>query len=82
MDSLLNLTIVSPDGVLFEGKVKNIHLPGIMGQFSIMPQHAPLITQLDKGVITFYDNDLKKEINIKSGFIDVKHDVVSICVEQ
>ena len=82
MEGLLSLTIVSPNGVLFEGKVKYIHLPGVMGQFTILPLHAPLITQLCKGVITFHEIDTKKEIDIKGGFIEVKHDVVSVCVEQ
>lgn len=82
MDKTLNLTIVSPEGVLFEGKVKSLLLPGVMGLFAVMPLHAPLITQLAQGVITFYEKEHKQEIVIKRGFVEVKQNVVSVCVEQ
>lgn len=82
MDRSLSLTIVSPDGMLFEGKVKSVQLPGVMGSFTILPLHAPLISQLVQGAVTFNYGEEKREFVIKGGFVEVKQDVVSVCVEQ
>lgn len=81
MDRSLSLTIVSPDGILFEGKVKSVQLFGVMGSFTILPLHAPLISQLSQGKI-FIEGEEKKEFVIKGGFVEVKQDIVSVCVEQ
>ena len=45
----LELTIVSPEGELYSGKVDMVLAPGIDGQLGILPNHAPLITQLATG---------------------------------
>ena len=77
----MKLEIVSPDGILFEGGAENVSLPGVGGGFDILPHHAPLIAALDEGTIKFQANGTKQEQTIRSGFVEVKDDVLSICVE-
>lgn len=77
----MKLEIVSPDGVLFKGKAARVSLPGAAGSFDILPQHAPLIAALIQGTIR-YENDGKRgEQAIKSGFVEVKDDYISVCIE-
>lgn len=78
---LLQLTIVSPEGVLYEGKVGLVTLPGAAGSFTILPEHAPLISSLRKGILKYEENDEKKSLEIESGFVEVKDNIVSVCVE-
>lgn len=82
MDNILDLTIVSPNGIIFSGKVKRVKVPGANGDFTIYSRHAALISSLMKGKIVCYEDNMSKEIEIKSGFIEVLHDSVSICIEQ
>jgi F-type H+-transporting ATPase subunit epsilon len=45
----LNLTIVSPEKVLFEGDVSYISVPGQAGSFGVLVDHAPLMAALKAG---------------------------------
>ena len=42
----LHLNIVSPEKELFNGEVESVTLPGTMGSFSILPQHAPIVSYI------------------------------------
>ncbi|MGQ9863258.1 MAG: FoF1 ATP synthase subunit delta/epsilon [Bacteroidia bacterium] len=47
------LQIVAPEGIIFEGKVEKIDLPGWEGQLGVLYQHAPLLVQLRAGTVSF-----------------------------
>ncbi len=77
----LHLIVVSPESTLFDGKVEIVTLPGEMGSFSVLHGHAPLISSLVKGAIRYREDELEKSIAISSGFVEVKDNIVSACVE-
>lgn len=82
MERSLNLAIVAPEKVLFKGDVESVDLPGTKGQFTVLPMHAALISSLSKGKIRFVKGGESTELIIKSGFVEVRKDKVSVCVEQ
>ena len=45
----LHLSIVSPEKSIFDGNVKIVTLPGMIGSFSILPGHAPIVSSLKAG---------------------------------
>ena len=49
----LHLNIVSPEKELFNGEVESVTLPGTMGSFSILPQHAPIVSSLGTGKLIY-----------------------------
>ena len=48
---MMNLKIVSPERIEFEGQVESVKVPGSMGSFEILTSHAPIISSLDKGIV-------------------------------
>lgn len=82
MERFLNVAIVAPEKVIFEGDVESLDLPGTDGQLTVLPMHTALITSLTKGKIRFIKEGEATEVTIKSGFVEVKKDKVSVCVEQ
>ena len=44
----LNLKIVSPEKVVFDGAVERVVVPGSLGSFEILTNHAPIISALQK----------------------------------
>lgn len=74
----LHLIVVSPESTLFDGKVEIVTLPGELGSFSVLYDHAPLISSLIKGEIKYTEDEL---IGISSGFVEVRDNIVSACVE-
>ena len=77
----MTLEIISPKGLLFKGEIDAATFPGSAGSFDVLPHHAPLISALHKGTISFEHEGEKKEQAIESGFVEVKDDQVSVCIE-
>ena len=78
---MLKLRIIAPDRMVFEGDVESVTLPGTVGSFTVLNNHAPIISSLDKGKIAYKDKDGLTEVPVRSGFAEVKDNVLSICVE-
>lgn len=77
----LHLNIVSPEKEIYNGEVSSVTLPGTAGVFSILPQHAPIISSLKEGKVVYVtvDGD-EKELDIHNGFVEMSNGVVSVCV--
>lgn len=78
---MLTLKIVSPEKVMFTGEVDSILVPGEQGCFEILPNHAAIISTLLAGKVEYGVKGEKKSFLIHSGFVEVKKNEVSLCVE-
>ena len=78
---MLKLKIVSPEKVEYDGVVESVLVPGSMGQFEILNDHAPIISTLQKGVVEYATQEGKVSLNILGGFVEVQKNLVSLCVE-
>jgi F-type H+-transporting ATPase subunit epsilon len=79
---MLQLKIVSPERIEFEGDVKRVVVPGTAGMFEILSNHAPIISTLDKGVVEYTKTDGTNEsLDITGGFVEVQKNTVSVCIE-
>ena len=78
---MLQLKIVSPEKVEYDGAVESVLVPGTAGQFEILNDHAPIISTLQKGAVEYTTKEGKVELNILGGFVEVQKNVVSLCVE-
>lgn len=78
----LNLKIISAEKPLFDGVVAYAKFPGTEGGFSIHVNHAPFISSLQAGDIIYgVSEDNQEIISIKSGFVEVLNNVITVCVE-
>ena len=77
---MLNLKIVSPEKIEFEGDVERVVVPGTMGSFEILQNHAPIISSLEKGDVVYVTAEGKKSVSI-NGFVSAQHNQVNLCVE-
>ncbi len=79
---MLTLKVISPEKVIFTGQVDSVVVPGTLGEFEILVGHAPLISSLEKGVVTYQPTDGKKtRLGIMGGFVEVQKNEISLCVE-
>ncbi|WP_457798808.1 F0F1 ATP synthase subunit epsilon [Methylocystis sp. S23] len=64
--------LVSPEKLLFSGDVESVVAPGAEGQFTVLKDHAPVMTTLKSGVVTVAGGDGKVEkLFVRGGFADV-----------
>jgi len=76
------LEIITPNGVIFDGKAQETTLPGSEGEFGVLPQHVSLVTPLSAGVIDFIKEDgVKESIVINWGYVNVSGTRVSALVQ-
>ncbi len=79
---MLQLKIVSPEKVEFDGEVISVMVPGTKGNFEILVDHAPIISSLERGIVKFTQPGGEvNELTILGGFVEVQKNVVSVCVE-
>ena len=73
------LTIVTPEGVFFNGEVLSLVVPGQKGSFGVLANHAPLISTLTAGPFRFTSKELvTKSYQIGPGFLDVLQNKVTL----
>lgn len=75
------LEIISPEKVLVHRMVRSVELPGTLGRFEVLHDHAPLVSSLTEGNITFSSGDVPEQVRIASGFVEVCENHVIACVE-
>ena len=77
----MKLEIVTPEQIVFSGEVTLVTVPGAKGSFTILEHHAPIISSLGKGVITYRVDGLDYHVNSAGGFVEVNNNVVSVAIE-
>lgn len=79
--SVMEMVVVNPDKVLWEGKATRVVVPGFVQELSILPNHTPLYSQLKPGKVVIYSEAGNNEaLEIDGGIVRVKHNKVSIIV--
>lgn len=80
MDTV-QLRVVSPEKVIYDGEVLRVTLPGTSGSFTILPHHAPIVSSLKPGkLIYFTPDEVGHGIDVNSGFVEMSDGVVSVCI--
>src|SRR5262245_56773185 len=78
----LTLQIITPERVVFEeGGVDSVTLPGIMGQLTVLPRHAPLMTALQPGELILRKSGDEVDIAVSGGFLEVRDDKVTVLAD-
>ena len=78
---VIDLHILSPEGPLVQTRVELVTLPGVAGPFTVLKDHAALITALEKGNIRYVEGGEEKFLPIREGFVEVGDNQVKVCVE-
>jgi F-type H+-transporting ATPase subunit epsilon len=68
----LHLEVASPEGALVSEDVDDVQAPALDGYIGILPGHAPLLTELGAGVLTFTQEGVKRHIALVAGFLEAQ----------
>lgn len=77
----MNLEILTPDKKVFEGEVKSVTVPGTMGSFEILNNHAAIISTLDDGKLIVRTSVQEDVYLIKGGVVEVLNNKVMVLAE-
>lgn len=81
MDTL-NLEVITPSGLIFQGPVTSVTVPGEEGEFGVLAQHVALTTLLKAGVIDIIkENGQKESIVVNWGVVQVSSNLITVLVD-
>jgi F-type H+-transporting ATPase subunit epsilon len=81
MAATFQLEIVTPERLLVSDVAEEMQIPGKSGYLGILPQHAPLITELGVGEISYRKGSETRHLAVAWGFAEVLPDKVTILAE-
>ena len=73
--------LVSPERLLFAGDVEQVVVPGSEGEFTVLKDHAPLMTTLRPGIVSIEGASGAQRLFVRGGFADVATTGLTILAE-
>jgi F-type H+-transporting ATPase subunit epsilon len=82
MPKTFKLTIATPSGWAADDEAESLTVPGIDGYLGILANHAPLMTAIGVGGLTYRDSSGYDHIfAVTDGFLEVSNNVVTIIAD-
>ncbi len=81
MPDLIELEVATPERELVRENVESAIVPGKGGYLGILPGHAPLVSELGTGFLTYSAGGRKRFISISKGFLEVLPDHIRVLAD-
>src|SRR5215510_477149 len=78
----LQFEIVTPDRLVLKEEVDELQVPGKNGYLGILPGHAPLITELMVGELSYRKDKTTHYLSVSGGYCEVLPDRVTVLAER
>lgn len=76
----MKLEIISTNEIMFSGEVDSVTLPGVAGKFTVLKNHASLISVLKPGEVKYTSAGEEATVEIKGGLADIDMNKIAVCV--
>jgi len=78
----MKLSILTPEKMLFSGEVDSVSLPGAQAPFTVLPNHAPMLSSLQSnGRLSYLQNNKMETLIMRGGFVEVLNNCITVCTE-
>ncbi len=82
MADAFNLDLVSPEKLLVSRLVKSVQVPGLEGDFEVLPDHAPVLSTIRPGVLVITETSgAEKKFYVRGGFVEMSGENMSVLAE-
>ena len=81
MAEQLQLEIVTPSQMVLETSAEWVTVPGSEGELGILPEHVPLVTSLDSGILQFSSDGAVKRVAVHYGYAQVEGTTVTVLAQ-
>lgn len=78
---MLKLEIVTPERKVVDAEVESVTVPTASGEAGILAAHAPLISALRPGLLSYLQNGNVERLAVSTGFVEVSRDLVSVLTD-
>ena len=77
----LLLEVVTPEKLVISEEVDEVVLPGIEGEFGVLPGHIPFLTALKVGEMIYRKGEEEEHLALSWGYVEVMGDAVKVLAE-
>ena len=78
---MLKLEIVTPERKVLDESVDSVTVPTASGEAGILPNHAPLISALKPGILSYSNKGATERLAVSGGFVEVSSNKVSVLTD-
>jgi F-type H+-transporting ATPase subunit epsilon len=78
---MLKLEIVTPEKKVLDESVDSVTVPTASGEAGILPNHAPLISALKPGILSYSNKGTTERLAVSGGFVEVSANIVSVMTD-
>lgn len=78
----LTLEILTPTKIIMTGAVDEVHIPGVLGEVEVLPQHTSYASLLGLGRVVYRQGTQSTTVNITGGVVTVDNDRVTLLVDK
>lgn len=84
MADMVHFELVSPERLLMDAEVKSVLVPGTEGDFTVLPDHAPVMSAIRPGVVEIVEQDGGEttRLYVRGGFAEVTPGGLVILAEE
>ena len=81
MAEKISLEVVTPKGAVVSEDVDIVTAPGFAGEFGVLANHAPFLSTIKIGTLTYKQGSTTEEMMVSGGFCEVSNNKISFLVE-
>lgn len=81
MAQQIKLEVVTPTGAIVSENVDIVNAPGSGGDFGVLANHAPFLSTIKIGALTYESGNVRKSLMISGGFCEVSNNKITFLVE-
>lgn len=78
---MIKLEIVTPEKRVIDAEVDSVTVPTTSGEAGILQNHAPLVSALKPGILSYAAKGTTDKLAISAGFVEVNSNKVSVLVD-
>lgn len=77
----IHLEVVTPTGPVVSEEVDIVTAPGVSGEFGVLANHAPFLSTIKTGTLTYKKDKTTKYLMVSGGFSEVSNNKITFLVE-
>jgi F-type H+-transporting ATPase subunit epsilon len=77
----IHLEVVTPSGAVVSEEVDIVTAPGVSGEFGVLANHAPFLSTIKTGTLSFKKDRTSKYLMVTGGFAEVSNNKITFLVE-
>lgn len=81
MAQQIRLEVVTPSGAVVNDDVDIVNAPGYGGDFGVLANHAPFLSTVKIGLLTYEKSNTRESLMISGGFCEVSNNKITFLVE-